>query len=614
MKGKKAQLSIVIIIAVVLVLGIVIYFSIREKTDIKKISPELISVYDYYQGCIEEEVKAAIDLAGSQGGYLEIPLYVQGSDYAPFSSHLNFLGFSVPYWYYISGNGIIKEQVPEKEDIERQMENFVETRLKECDFEDFSRRGFIIKLGNPEAEIKINDKKISVSVKAELNSAKGESTASKSNHELNIDSDFGKRYNKAKEIYENEKQTSFLEGYAEDSLRSYSPVDGVEVSCSPIVWKTREVAEELKKGLEANIGKIKLEGNYYSLKDPKNKYFVTNQKTDMPINFLYDKRWPSKVEISGANNELLVAEPIGNQPGLGALGFCYAPYHFVYDLSFPVMVQILGNQGEIFQFPLVVIIDNNVPRQAKFSDLVEDEEDFDVCAFNNQDIEVKVFNVKLEKLDANISYQCFEQSCRLGVAQNGIFIGKAPSCLNGYLKAETKGYSPKQILFSSNEGKLAELILDKTYEVELEIQVDDKPTTGNAIVSFIGEISASTVVPENKIVELSEGSYNVTVHVYGNSTIVLPASSKRECIQIAKQGLAGLFGGTQEKCFDINIPESKIDHALTAGGAAEVYLLPSDLEKGKLKIKVPGFQKPDSLEKLQYNYALFDLSKLEVSG
>ena len=78
---------------------------------------------------------------------------------------------------------------------------------------------------------------------------------------------------------------------------------------------------------------------------------------------MYEESWPTRIEIWPAENSLLVAEPIGLEQGLGILGFCYVPYHFVYDFSYPVMIQLFSGD-EMFQFPVVVSIDKNKPRLA----------------------------------------------------------------------------------------------------------------------------------------------------------------------------------------------------------------------------------------------------------
>src|SRR3989344_7427096 len=163
-RGKGGQVAIFVIIAIVIVVGIVVYFLARGSIGVSSIPADLKPVFDYYEGCVEKEVKAAISLAGSQGGYVDVPDYNPGSEYAPFSSQLNFLGFPVPYWYYISGNGVIKEQQPSKDSIQGEIERYINENIEKCNFDQFYQQGYDIEFGEAVAEVKIEDNKIGITL------------------------------------------------------------------------------------------------------------------------------------------------------------------------------------------------------------------------------------------------------------------------------------------------------------------------------------------------------------------------------------------------------------------------------------------------------------------
>jgi len=604
--GKKGQVTIFIIIALVLVASVGVYFAVKERIFFPEVPAEFKPVYDFYLECIRQETQNAMDLAGSQGGRVYVPDYIPGSEYAPFSSQLNFLGFPIPYWYYVSGNGLIKEQVPTKADMEKDIARFIEERHNLCNFDKFYAQGFSINFGTPRVNVKVEDTKILVDVSAALAVSREDQSALKTEHKIELNSKLGKFHRLAMEIYGKQKTEAFLEDYSIDVMRLYAPVDGVDLSCSGSIWKTREVSDTIKSGLESNIGAIRFKGDYYTLRDKRDEYFVVDKEVDESVSLIYSRSWPTKIEIvgEGVDRELMVAKPIGNQEGLGLMGFCYSPYHFVYDISFPVLVQIFDEQ-DVFQFPVVVVIDKNVPRKAIFSEITPEEE-FDLCEFNTQDVQVSIFDITLKPVDANISYNCFTQQCSLGESKNGVFAGKAPACVNGYLYLRAGGYAEKRQLFSTNTEVFADVILDKEYEVELALDVGARPFAGTAIVSFAGERSVSTVLPESSKIKISEGFYNVTVFAYSNASITLPASSKTQCTEVPRGGIFGFFGGSREECIDISIPETKIESALVGGGRGEIYILPSDLEKGKITLKVDAFPIPTSLEQLQLNFEAFE--------
>ena len=614
-RNKKGQLSIFVIIAIAILAGVIIYF-IARGVGPSEISGEMGRVFSYYESCIEDETRGAIELAGSQGGYIEVPEYAPGSEYAPFSSEMNFLGFSIPYWYYISGNGVIKEQVPSINNIEDEIARYVEDGIANCNFDNFYSQGYEIEIGEPSADVSITERKVEVNVNSNLAARRGEESARKTSYNVEINSKIGKYYNIAKKIYEKEKTEAFLDNYAADVLRLYAPVDGVEISCSGKTWKTQDVFNDLTSGLEANIGQMKFKGNYYSLQEDKNKYFVVElgENIDEQVNLVYSKTMPTKIEITGedVSDNLLIARPVGIQEGLGVLGFCYSPYHYVYDVNFPILVQIY-DANEIFQFPVVAIVDNNLAREAVFSELEAEAEVEDLCDFKTEDIEINLYDINLNSADAEISYQCFDTRCDLGKSENGKLSGKAPSCLNGQLIARGEGYAEKKVFFSSNKENSADIVLDREHEVEIELLVGDKALDGTAIVSFDRDGgSTSTALPESKSIKLSEGNYEVSVYVYGNSSINIPATKKTECHEVPRAGILSFFGGTKEECFDINVPATKIDFALRGGGKGEAYILDEQLESGKLKISVDSLPLPKSLEELQLNYAAFESSGVFV--
>ena len=92
MINKRAQLAIFIIVAVVIVAGILTYFFVRGSIGTQEYPPELAPVFEKYRSCIEQATTEAIQIAETQGGRIELGSYIPGSDYAPFSSQLNFMG------------------------------------------------------------------------------------------------------------------------------------------------------------------------------------------------------------------------------------------------------------------------------------------------------------------------------------------------------------------------------------------------------------------------------------------------------------------------------------------------------------------------------------------
>ncbi len=618
MKGtrmRQAQVSIFVIVAIViammLAVGMVAWrsgISGGERADADQ-------AFEFYEACIAEETRDALALAGTQGGHVSPPSFIPGSDYAPFSSQLDFLGFPVPYWLYVSGNGVLKEQVPRKTDIEAGVREYLTAAVRTCDFSAFSDRGVEVQRGEPRVAVSIGEQEVTVRVDEVLVVSSAEGSGRRAKHEVRVPSSFGALYRQALSVYEHERTSAFLENYSRDVLFLYAPVDGVEAGCAPRVWKTREVVAGLQEGLAANMAAVKLKGDYYTLQAEENEYFVVDRRIDDQVRFLYNPSWPSSIDIAGARQETMIAEPVGIQPGLGVLGFCYAPYHFVYDLRYPVLVQVMRDE-EVFQFPIVVMIENNVPRQPLPGSFEEGEAREDLCSLATQPLQVEVRDVLLKPVDgAEVSYSCFDQTCPVGTTAGGRAEGLVPGCVNGYVSVKAEGYAPqRQVVTSVAEGSTT-LIVDRLYPLALSLEVGggDARDVGLAVVAFEGPEAVHVAYPAVQNVSLPEGQYNITVYVYGNSSVTIPESTSRECTNVPRAGFAGLFGGTREQCFDIALPETKIDIALVGGGSVSVYLLPAELEKGTLAIKVPALPVPRTLAELQTNYEVFSLQRAEVT-
>ena len=600
---KRGQVTIFIILAVLIVGAVIGYFVLSGNIMGESVPEDLKPVYDYYISCLEDRAQEGIALLGEQGGRIDVGEFLPGSAYMPFSSHLDFMGQAVPYWMYVSGNNLLRENVPTKAGMERELSEYIAERVGLCDFGDFEAQGFDVFVEAGVASSKINDLNAEISVNNKITIFKGNSSGIISSHDFSVSSKIGKFYGLAMEVYDYEKNNMFLENYALDVLRMYAPMDGIEIGCAPKIFSREEIAEDLKDGLAANIPSIRLDGDYYDLSSKEREYFVEDAglNLDESVNFMYMKDWTTRVEVYGD----LVARPVGMQEGFGVLGFCYVPYHFVYDVDFPVMVQFYDDE-ELFQFPLGVVISKNQAREALPTTAGANIESR-VCEEKNQNVSVYTYDVDLNPVEASISFKCLDAVCNIGESQNvgndAILKGEFPQCVNGFIVADAEGYATAKYQISTNEETLANVVLKKKYDLNLDLGNLDK-----AVVTFTAsDYSATVLYPEQNSVELIEGYYNVSVYVYDGSSLKFPATSRSECVDVPESGLAGLFGGITEKCYDINMPEMDIDFAVIGGGKTREYITSEDLDNAvELNVNVPLFGLPANIEELSANHDRVD--------
>jgi len=614
---KKGQVTIFIIVAVVVVVGIFVYFALRSSSG-ASVPEELRPAYDYYISCLEASAEEGINLLGEQGGRIEIPKFESGSAYMPFSSQLDFLGQSVPYWMYVSGNNLLRESVPSKMGMEKELASYIASRIGDCDFSDFEKMGYDVYIsprddsGEPDdgsVSSTINDLSVDLDVKNKITIFKGESSVVVEEHKFSVGSKLGKFYGLAVEVYNYEKSSAFLENYALDVMRLYAPVTGTEIGCAPKIFVEENIKEDIIGGLGANIPMLKLDGNYYDLSSKEESYFVSGigKRVDENVNFMYSSSWPTTIDIYGD----MVAKPVGLQEGMSMMGFCYVPYHFVYDINFPVLVQFY-DEKEIFQFPVAVVISKNQARVALPTTTGASIESR-VCEFRNQDVDVYTYDVDLNPVESRVQFKCLNDVCEIGATkiENGdaILRGEFPQCVNGFVLVSADGYADAKYQISTNEENIANVVLNKKYNVSLDLGDVDK-----ALVNFVSDdYSATVLYPEMNSVELIEGYYNVSVFVYDNSSLKFPASSKSECVNVPESGLAGLFGAETEKCYDINVPEMDVDFAVVGGGTTREYFTAGMLaDANELNINIPLFGLPSSIDGLQDNYLKAEDEKIRL--
>ena len=476
-RGKKAQVTIFIIVALVLVAIVVLFFSLKGTPQKKTIPAFAEPIENSFLVCLEDNVELGISLLELNGGNLDNVEFEPGSDYMPFSSHLKFMNYEIPYWFYISKGNIPKENMPTLEEMETHLAKYIEENLESCKFEEFYDSDYDILKDNAKAEVKISDDKVDVELTMDLSVSKGEDSFVVNKHYIIVNSKLGSLYEDAVELYKQEQSTLFLEKFGIDTLRLYAPVDGVELKCSPITWDAETVFNDIKEALELNLFALKTSGD-------RKDYFVIDSPLKNNARFVYSKNWAYSFEVAPNEGSSLVSKPVGNQPGLGVLGFCYVTYHYVYNLAYPVLVQIYSGE-ETFQFPLAIVIKGNVPREALDGETFA-KPFYDVCKDKLSSAEIFVSNYDSDPVSANVSFECFGSRCDLGhTSSDGNLSVLIPQCINGFLVVNSNGYREARILYSSVEKGSSTILLDKEFEKLVSVNLGGKSYSVPAIISFL---------------------------------------------------------------------------------------------------------------------------------
>jgi len=604
--GKKGQVTIFVIIAILVVVAGILIYTLDDSFREEPIPTSIEPVKTAFMDCVEAKTSLAVSLLESNGGYIESPEFVPGTRYQPFSSKLKLGGLRIPYWFYTSGSSLEKTQVPTVEFMEDQISRFIERESLECDFDLFEEEGFHVKSGKPIAEVKIDDDFVQVDLNMDLSVEKGMESAILKDHNLRVNTNLGSLYEAAKEIYDREQSEYFLEKYSVDVVRLYAPVDGVELTCSPMVWNADQIYENISEGLEVNIGSLNNKGR-------RDDYYTVDLDTDYSTRFYYSKDWPTYMEINPTDGNMLVAKPVGNQQGMGVLGFCYVPYHFVYNLRHPVLVQVTEG-GEMFQFPMVVLIEGNLAREGKAGQSTAGKTE-DVCEFANTKTKVSIYDGDLKPVDGVVSFSCVDSSCNLGNSANGELEALFPQCVNGVLEVSAEGYKDEEIIYSSMQEGNPILILEKEYNQDISLIIGGKEYTGEGMISISSEdVSETIILGEENNIDISQGEYDIQVHLYKSSELKLPASTQEHCVRVPRTGILGLAGLTKNDCTEVEVPEQLVTNALIGGGSGKYIFSEDELKNSnRIVITADAMNEPTSLEELQNNYILMDTNELGVT-
>lgn len=608
--SKKGQITIFIIIAILIVAIALAYFFLWDPVTVEEVPAEFEPVYQTFLACVEDATLTGASILASQGGHIDLPEFEPGSDFMPFSSQLNFFGNPIPYWYYVSGNNIEREQVASKSDMEGQLGEFINDKIEECRYDSYYEEGFEIFFGEPESRVRISDNDISVEMSMEIDMHFGEKSVRVTSHSVSVNSLLGDLHSSALDVYAKQQDTLFLEEYAMDVLWNYAPVNDVEITCSPLIHNADEIFDELQEAIEANtlaLTNVEARDDYFNIELP----------IDYEVNFLNSKMWPHSFEVNPTEDNLLVANPVGTQKGLGVLGFCYVAYHYVYDMKYPVLVQI-SSEEEVFQFPMAVIIRGNNPREPLAGEAIEDTSP-PICEdlYRNTLIDVNVIDANGVPVEADIYYECLGSGCRIGrTSLDGNLVDYFPQCVNGFVSARTEDYADARMQFSTVDEGSVSIILDELHEKELQLNIGGIASNEEAIIYF-ESLTHGTVqtfsYPSITNVELAEGEYEIEVRVFGDADIKFGDFVGEQCVQVPRGGLLGVIGMEEERCFEVEVSEQELSQVLVAGGRQRQYIFESDLrDVSRLNLNVERFPTPSDLYELQDNEILFETKGIEV--
>ena len=162
--GKKAQTALFVIIAVVIVAGVALFFFLKPGINIL---PKVTEPQGYLENCIKEAASDALNILGSQGGFLNSFNYV------------NYDGSNVSYLCYTDSyyTKCVNQQPMLKSNIESEITNYVLLKVQKCAAElksQLEKKGYSVTTGSLSLSTTLQPKKVVIDVSMPLTISKEE--------------------------------------------------------------------------------------------------------------------------------------------------------------------------------------------------------------------------------------------------------------------------------------------------------------------------------------------------------------------------------------------------------------------------------------------------------
>ena len=543
LRYRRGQLSIFFIIGLLILIVFAIgFFMISETTEeTLPARSERTPLETFVSGCIESTLEEATEIVGMNAGYIYTDDF-QSRGMPLDSPYLSLYEdtFKLPYWDTQDEIGVPRSHMPSlhkqrdgDDSIESQIERYIEENIDSCldGLSAFEERNMEVEIvGNPDAEVHVGDREVLSSLDYEIRVGYNDSVTTVDKFSGKVPVNLKRVYELARSITEHEQETAFLEENLINFVDIYSSIDsdylppmygGMQIGqCSDReFWLSAQVEEDFRDMLVSNIPYIMIEeaaGDGFqpdlSGYDSQQQNLVRGvykslstsvSETDYPevrVDFSFMNSFPFELDFGTS-----FLEPQALEVDMFFAKYCIFEYLFYYSTRFPVLVtlyddgsRVQSDDGYMFQFPLMLILDNNFPKVNYADGFLPEEQDSDYsCAYEQRisgDVIINVtdnFGEAIE--DAFVTYRCgpefvheyddegeivgstrFGETCIIGSTdRNGILETRLPPCAGrGVLSAEHQDYTKVLKVFENIfEGSEYDFNIELDKLVELDLNV-----------------------------------------------------------------------------------------------------------------------------------------------
>lgn len=182
--GKRGQVAIFVIIAVLIVIAAILFFVLREPAVEEEVPFDADEIYSFVDSCVQESSEDALYIWGMMGGYYDNP------------PSMNQEG--APY-YYLDGENLM----PSKEKLEEEFSKFVVSFFETCTEEMENFVDADLSRGELNVETNIREDSLKISVNKPLTVSRNDVVLNiEENYEESIFINFERVYESISELVE----------------------------------------------------------------------------------------------------------------------------------------------------------------------------------------------------------------------------------------------------------------------------------------------------------------------------------------------------------------------------------------------------------------------------
>jgi len=257
MRGKKGQISMFIIIAIIIAVVLVVLFIPRYG---------LLSVFraiepaSYMQGCVEDSLREAVELVSEVGGSLEPVNTIMYN-----GKEIEYLCYTNKYY-----KTCVMQQPLLIEHVKYEILRYIEPKVKSCMNNlktEMEKKGYSVSVGEGEVDIEIIPKKIFVDIQADMTISKGEETTGYKQLRISYNSQLYRLLAIAVSIlnwearYGDADITSYMYYYPDLKVEKYKQMEGSKIyilthreSGERFVFATRSLSWPPGYGIKGGLG------------------------------------------------------------------------------------------------------------------------------------------------------------------------------------------------------------------------------------------------------------------------------------------------------------------------------------------------------------------------